>query len=338
MGENITIVIKYYGDSMNKKIGVILVIAFIALIAMGTVSAGWFDFLGGGNSNKVTIGYLPSDHDSALFVADQQGLYKEKGIETELVQFNNGGDLMTAMASGKVDVGYVGISPVLSSVEKGVPVKIISAAQNEGSGVIVSSNSGINSAADLNGKNVATPGEASIQYVLLNILLKNNGLSIDKVNSSAMKTPSINDAIKSNTLDAGVTFQPFVSSSEADGNKVLMNSSQISPNHPCCVVVASQDLIDKNPDLVKNITAIHENATNYINENVQNNASSVVKLLPKDIVSNEDVEAKSLASFPFISGLNDTYKANVDAFMKVEVDLGILNSTIPHDKLYWEGK
>ncbi len=323
---------------MNKKIGVILVIAFIALIAMGTVSAGWFDFLGGGNSNKVTIGYLPSDHDSALFVADQQGLYKEKGIETELVQFNNGGDLMTAMASGKVDVGYVGISPVLSSVEKGVPVKIISAAQNEGSGVIVSSNSGINSAADLNGKNVATPGEASIQYVLLNILLKNNGLSIDKVNSSAMKTPSINDAIKSNTLDAGVTFQPFVSSSEADGNKVLMNSSQISPNHPCCVVVASQDLIDKNPDLVKNITAIHENATNYINENVQNNASSVVKLLPKDIVSNEDVEVKSLASFPFISGLNDTYKANVDAFMKVEVDLGILNSTIPHDKLYWEGK
>ena len=323
---------------MNKKIGVILVIAFIALIAMGTVSAGWFDFLGGGNSNKVTIGYLPSDHDSALFVADQQGLFKQKGIETELVQFNNGGDLMTAMASGKVDVGYVGISPVLSSVEKGVPVKIISAAQNEGSGVIVSSNSGINSAADLNGKNVATPGEASIQYVLLNILLKNNGLSIDKVNSSAMKTPSINDAIKSNTLDAGVTFQPFVSSSEADGNKVLMNSSQISPNHPCCVVVASQDLIDKNPDLVKNITAIHENATNYINENVQNNASSVVKLLPKDIVSNEDVEAKSLASFPFLSGLNDTYKANVDAFMKVEVDLGILNSTIPHDKLYWEGK
>lgn len=323
---------------MNKKIGVILVIAFIALIAMGTASAGWFDFLGGGNSNKVTIGYLPSDHDSALFVADQQGLYKEKGIETELVQFNNGGDLMTAMASGKVDVGYVGISPVLSSVEKGVPVKIISAAQNEGSGVIVSSNSGINSAADLNGKNVATPGEASIQYVLLNILLKNNGLSIDKVNASAMKTPSINDAIKSNTIDAGVTFQPFVSSSEADGNKVLMNSSQISPNHPCCVVVASQDLIDKNPELVKNITAIHENATNYINSNVQNNASSVVKLLPKDIVSNEDVEAKSLASFPFLSGLNDTYKANVDAFMKVEVDLGILNSTIPHDKLYWEGK
>ena len=323
---------------MNKKIGVILAVALIALLAMGSVSAGWFDFLGGDSGNKVTIGYLPSDYDSALFVADAQGLYKEKGIETELVQFNNGGDLMTAMASGKVDVGYVGISPVLSSVEKGVPVKIISAAQNEGSGIIISNNSGISSASDLSGKNIATPGEASIQYVLLNYYLNSTGLSMDKVNASAMKTPSINDAIRTNTIDAGVTFQPFVSSSEAAGNGVLAKSSDILPNHPCCVVVASQDLIDKHPDTVKNIVAIHENATNFINDNVKNNASAVVDLLPKDIVSDKNVEANSLASFPFISGLNDTYKANVDSFMQLEVDLGILNNTIPHDKLYWEGK
>ena len=323
---------------MNKKIGVILAVVLIALLAMGSVSAGWFDFLGGDSGNKVTIGYLPSDHDSALFVADAQGLYKQKGIETELVQFNNGGDLMTAMASGKVDVGYVGISPVLSSVEKGVPVKIISAAQNEGSGIIISNNSGISSASDLSGKNIATPGEASIQYVLLNYYLNSTGLSMDKVNASAMKTPSINDAIKTNTIDAGVTFQPFVSSSEADGNKVLATSHEISPNHPCCVVVASQDLIDKKPDTVKDIVAIHENATKFINDNVQNNASAVVKLLPKDIVSNENIEANSLSSFPFISGLNDTYKANVDSFMQLEVSLGILNNTISHDKLYWEGK
>ncbi|MBE6504331.1 MAG: ABC transporter substrate-binding protein [Methanobrevibacter sp.] len=324
---------------MNKKIGVILAVALIALLAMGTVSAGWFDFLGGGSSdNKVTIGYLPSDHDAALFVADQQGLYKAKGIETELVQFNNGGDLMTAMASGKVDVGYVGISPVLSSVEKGVPVKVISAAQNEGSGIVISNNSGISSAADLNGKNVATPGEASIQYVLLNLYLKNNGLSMDKVNASAMKTPSINDAINTNTIDAGVTFQPFVSTSEANGNKVLATSNDILAGHPCCVVVASQDIIDKKPDTVKDIVAIHENATKFINDNVKENASAVVDLLPSDIVSNKTVEANSLASFPFLSGLNDTYKANVDAFMQLEVDLGILNNTIPHEKLFWEGK
>ena len=323
---------------MNKKIGVILAVVLIALLAMGSVSAGWFDFLGGDSGNKVTIGYLPSDHDSALFVADAQGLYKQKGIETELVQFNNGGDLMTAMASGEVDVGYVGISPVLSSVEKGVPVKIISAAQNEGSGIIVSNESGIAAASDLSGKNIATPGEASIQYVLLNYYLNSTGLSIDEVNASAMKTPSINDAINTNTIDAGVTFQPFVSTSEAAGNGVLATSADILPNHPCCVVVASQDLIDNNPDTVKAIVEIHENATQFINDNIDENASAVVDLLPEDIVSNADVEADSLASFPFLSGLDDDYKANVDSFMQLEVDLGILNQTISHDVLFWEGK
>ena len=73
----------------------------------------------GGSGDTVTIGYLPSDHDAALFVADAQGKYQENGINTKLVQFNNGGDLMTAMASGEVDVGYVGITPVLSSIAKG---------------------------------------------------------------------------------------------------------------------------------------------------------------------------------------------------------------------------
>ena len=121
---------------MNKKIILVLVLALAAFLVMGSASAGFLDFLGGGD-NTVKIGYLPSDHDAALFVADAQGKFKEKNITTELVQFNNGGDLMTAMASGEVDVGYVGIAPVLSSVSKGVPIKVISAAQTEGSGIVV---------------------------------------------------------------------------------------------------------------------------------------------------------------------------------------------------------
>lgn len=322
---------------MNKKITFVLVLALAAFLVMGSASAGLFDFLGGGD-NTVKIGYLPSDHDAALFVADQQGLYAKKNITTELVQFNNGGDLMTAMASGEVDVGYVGIAPVLSSVAKGVPVKVISSAQTEGSGIIVTNESGITSAADLKGKSIATPGEASIQYVLLSYYLKQNNLSTSDLNISAMKVPSMNDALKTKQIDGIITFQPYVSiAANESGNIVLENSSSILPNHPCCVVVASDDFIKNHNDTVKDIIAIHENATKFINDNIQNNTTAeVVKLLPKDIVSNEGLEALSLQSFPFISGIDDGFKADVDAFQKLEVDIGILNSTVSQDKLYWE--
>lgn len=322
---------------MNKKITFVLVLALAAFLVMGSASAGLFDFLGGGD-NTVKIGYLPSDHDAALFVADKQGLYADKNITTELVQFNNGGDLMTAMASGEVDVGYVGIAPVLSSVSKGVPVKVISSAQTEGSGIVVTKDSGINSAADLKGKSIATPGEASIQHVLLSYYLKKNGLSTNDLNISAMKVPSMNDALKTKQIDGIVTFQPYVSIAANDtGNVVLENSSGILPNHPCCVVVASDDFIKNHEDKAKDIVDIHKNATKFINDKVAaGNSSEVVKLLPEDIVSDAHLEADSLQSFPFISGIDNAFKADVDAFQKLEVDIGILNGTVSHDKLYWE--
>ena len=323
---------------MNKKRTFVLVLALAVFLVMGSASAGLFDFLGGDSGNTVKIGYLPSDHDAALFVADAQGLYKNKGINTELVQFNNGGDLMTAMASGDVDVGYVGIAPVLSSVSSGVPVKVISAAQIEGSGLIVTKDSNIATAKDLAGKTVATPGEASIQHVLLSAYLKTNGMSLNDINESAMKVPSINDALKTGNLPAAITFQPYVSLGVADDNITeLVDSSEIMPKHPCCVVVASDDFIKNNENTTKDIIAIHKEATTFINKNIKDGKTSeVVKLLPKDIVANEDAEAKSLESFPFIYGLDDSYKASVDTFQQMEVDLGILNQTVSHEDLYWE--
>ena len=58
--------------------------------------------------------------------------------------------------------------------------------------------------------------------------------------------------------------------------------------------------------------------------------------MTEDIVSNADLEALSLQSFPFISGIDNSFKADVDSFQNLEVKLGILNSTVPQDKLYWE--
>ena len=322
---------------MNKKITFVLVLALVACLVMGSASAGLFDFLGG-DSDTVKIGYLPSDHDAALFVADAQGLYKDKGINTELVQFNNGGDLMTAMASGDVDVGYVGISPVLSSAAAGVPVKVISAAQIEGSGILVTDDSDIESAQDLAGKTVATPGEASIQHVLLAAYLKANGMSLDDVNESAMKVPSINDALKTGNLPAAITFQPYVSLGETDDNiEELVDSADIVPGHPCCVVAASDDFLENNEETAKDIVAIHKEATMFINDNIEaGKTDEVVKLLPEDIVADADAEADSLESFPFVFGLSNEYKADVDVFQNLEVDLGILNETISQEDLYWE--
>ena len=309
----------------NKIIAIIIAIVVIAIAA--------FFLLGGGGGEEVTIGYLPSDHDAALFVADAQGKYAENGIKTKLVQFNNGGDLMTAMASGDVDVGYVGITPVLSSIANGVPVKVISAAQTEGSGIVVAKDSGIKTVNDLDGKKIATPGESSIQHMLLTYYLEQNGMSIKDLKISAMKVPSMNDALKTGKIDGMITFEPYVSIAEKNGAEVLAGSQDILPDHPCCVVAASEKFIENHPNETAKVLEIHKNATDFIN----NNTDEAAGLLPKDIVSDVEVEKVSMSSFPFISGLDDDYKKDVMDFMELEVDLGILKKPLSEDQIFWQG-
>lgn len=313
---------------MNKKL-----IAAIIVIIIIVIGVGVFAFSGSDDSNEVTIGYLPSDHDAALFIAEAQDLYEDKGIDTKLVQFNNGGDLMTAMASGEVDIGYVGITPVLSSIENGVPVKVVSGVQTEGSGIAVSNESGITQVSDLKGKSIATPGEASIQYMLLAYYLKENGMSTDDLNVSAMKVAPMNDALNANKIDGMLTYEPYVTIATENGNELFIDSAEILPGHPCCVIAASEKFINDNPDKLKDIVDIHANATKYIQDNPKKAASE----LPKDIVSDVAVEEKALGGINFISGLNESFKQSVMDFMDIEIDLGILKQPLTEEQIFWKG-
>lgn len=315
---------------MDKKISAVILIV-IAIIIAGAYFTSHTD------DNTLDIGYLPSDHDSALFVANSQGEFSKAGINVRLVQFNNGGDLMTAMASGDIDAGYVGITPVLSAMEKGVPIKVISAVQTEGSAIVVSPDSGINSVSDLEGKKIATPGEASIQHMLLTYYLNETGMSINDLKVSGMKVPSMNDALKTKKIDGMITYEPYVSTALADGNNLLADSSEILPNHPCCVVVASEKYLDNHPNETKKFLEIHNNETKYINDKIaEGKTSEVVDQLPVDIISNKEVEKDSLESFPFISGLNETFKQDVIDFMNLEIKLGVLKKPISENEIFWE--
>ena len=119
---------------------------------------------------------------------------------------------------------------------------------------------------------------------------------------------------------------------------MLVKSGEILPNHPCCVVVASDDYLGRHPDETVKLLEIHANATKFINDKIaDDDTDDVVGLLPADIISNKDIEEDSLESFPFISGLNESFKKDVKDFMNLEVELGILKKPISDDKLYWEG-
>ena len=310
----------------NKYIGIIIVVVIIAI-------AGAYYFMGSGNDGKITIGYQPSDHDAALFVAEAQKKYEAQGLKIETVQFSNGGDMLTAMASGEVDVGYLGLTPALSGIQNGVPIKIISGAQLEGSGILVGQNSNINSVKDLKGKTVGTLGEASIQHFLLSSTLKDNGLSMDDVKESGMKSAEMVTALRDGKIDAIFVPEPFVTTTLENGyGKLLEDSGSIIEDHPCCVIVASDKFIKDSPEDAKKIVTINTEATKYI----QNDSKEAAKLIPEDVSSNTTIEEISLDGLHFVSGLDNSIKTNIMNFMQKEYDLGVLKSKLTESQMFYD--
>jgi len=115
-----------------------------------------------GDLPNIRFGYLPSDHDAALFVAaydweyfkDNYGIYlysENPGNSTnyqlmigdnaianvDVIEFAAGSAAMTAASQGNIDYAIVGVPPAILFIDQGAPIKIISPVQTEGSGVVV---------------------------------------------------------------------------------------------------------------------------------------------------------------------------------------------------------
>lgn len=72
-------------------------------------------------------------------------------------------------------------------------------------------------------------------------------------------------AISNGTVDAGVSWEPYVSDSLVDGSAhALVWTNEFWPHHPCCVVAASTNFADNNPELVQRMLKVHIVASEWV--------------------------------------------------------------------------
>ena len=161
--------------------------------------------------------------------------------------------------------------------------------------------------------------------------LKKNGMKTTDIESPTMKVSSMNDALKTESIDAMLTYEPYVTISEEINNQTLVESSaDILSDHPCCVVVMNEKFLSENSNKSDKILNIHKKAT----EKIMENPAEMVQYLPAHIVPDSEIEKESLNHTKWVSDLNDTYKENVYNFLNIERDPGIINETLPQDKLF----
>ena len=103
----------------------------------------------------VELGYRNCDHMVAALVGEGSGIFDALGLTVNITKT---GQIMEAMASGEMDVGYQGIQGAILSVNNGAPLFMAAANHLGGSEYLVVSND-IQDPEDLIGKKLAIGNE-----------------------------------------------------------------------------------------------------------------------------------------------------------------------------------
>jgi taurine transport system substrate-binding protein len=177
---------------------------------------------------KKEVTFAHQDMLVPLRVAMENGeLEKATGYKINWRMFGGGGDVIKAMASGDVQIGEAGSSPIVAAASQGQDIKLFWILDDiaEAEALIVRNGSGINGVKDLKGKKVATPFVSTAHYQLMAIM-KVEGVDAKGVNVMNMRPPEIAAAWERGDIDAAFIWDPVLTKIKGNG-KVIASSTTI---------------------------------------------------------------------------------------------------------------
>ncbi len=157
-------------------------------------------------------------------VSKQEGYFQEyMGDNIDIQKFSAGRDILTAMTSGSVDFGQIGICPTTTGLTTGIDYKIIYAESlKRGSdGLVVKADSGIESVTDLKGKKVGVTFASDGHYGLLSAL-EAAGLTANDVEMVNMSTSELSAAWERGDIEAAYTWEPTLGNLKNSNGKVIL--------------------------------------------------------------------------------------------------------------------
>ncbi|KTC39433.1 ABC transporter substrate-binding protein [Pseudomonas sp. ABAC61] len=208
----------------------------------------------------VRIGYLPITDATPLLVAHNNGLFEAEGIKAERpVLLRSWAQVIEAFISGQVNVIHL-LSPMTVWARYGsqVPAKVVAWNHVGGSGLTVAP--GINEIRQLAGQSLAIPFWYSIHNVVLQQLLRDNGLvPVSKAAGSALGGNEVNlvvlppsdmpPALASKRIAGYIVAEPFNAlAEELKVGRVQRFTGDVWRNHACCVVFMHEHDLNNRPE------------------------------------------------------------------------------------------
>lgn len=285
--------------------------------------------------DKVRIAFFPNVGHAVPAIATHLGTFYEGSNQTDRIEvllFDSGPQAIEALFSRSIDMAYVGPGPAINGFLKSEadPIRILAGAAGGGSSMIIHPNSDITAPEDLAGTRVAAPQIGNTQDISLRTYISDHGMDTAERGGEVVvlniANPDIYTLFTKGEIDAAWVPEPWATIliSDLDGIRLFHEEDLWDEGTFASVIlVAREEFVQNNPDIVKRWLQVHHATIEWINDNPEQARdafneyikASLGKPFPDHIVE------ESLANIQFTSDpLSDT----IDVFAQRAYTLGYL--------------
>jgi NitT/TauT family transport system substrate-binding protein len=180
------------------------------------------------------------------YIAEAKGFFKQEGVDVEIVKFDTYDQATSDFASKKTDGSLMVLSDAVNQSAAGIPLQVVWALDSSNGADVVVGSSAISRPTDLAGKRIGL-SYGTFGHIFVLTALSKYGLEPGDVDIVNLPAEAIPGALADDQIDAGHTWDPFLSQAVADGAHPLFDSSEI-PGLIADLLVFQEKVIEQRPD------------------------------------------------------------------------------------------
>jgi NitT/TauT family transport system substrate-binding protein len=207
----------------------------------------------------VRTGAIGSSSDAGIYIALERGYFREQGLDVSLEAIRSATDVLSALATGNLDVAGGGLNAGLyNALQRGVNVRIVAdkGSLQPGFGYEallvrkdLTDSSRYAGYADLRGMKIAVNTIPSIDSVLLDRALDRGGLGFGDVEVSEISFPDQLAAFGNRAIDASLLIEPFVTRAVEENLATrIVTFDQLAPDQQIGVLLYGSQFLQGNPE------------------------------------------------------------------------------------------
>ncbi|MBI4321404.1 MAG: ABC transporter substrate-binding protein [Chloroflexi bacterium] len=256
---------------MKRELGRYLVTVSVAVVAILALLLSACQLVGGTQSQtpvKIRIGSSSGAGSLAIVVADVEGMYKKRNLETTIKMMPSSVDTVNAMLAGDVDSSLPSATIVNNTIGRGGDIVILGVATRFEATEKVIGRPDIKGPADLKGKKIAAAKGSSSEY-MMSLYLKKGGLTAKDVEWVYADPPEIVALMDRGEVVAFSLWEPFPTRSlELSASKVKILAAGMELGHDSGLHLLTMRKFDQENQeaLTRYLAALHE-ANQFIAKN-----------------------------------------------------------------------